>query len=56
MAKIFVNSQNKVVARGEITELFIDLILNDGSRYYSTQSDNYTTLNLIRSLDIVKVK
>ena len=55
MAQTFVNADNKVVARGTISLAFVDLILNDGSRFYSSQSDNYTTLNFIRSLDIVKV-
>ena len=53
--KTFINSQGKVIARGDITQSFIDLIFNDGTRYYSTQSDRYSTLNFIKSLDIVKV-
>lgn len=54
MAQTFVNQNNKVVARGTISLAFVDLILNDGSRFYSTQSDDYSTLNFIRSLDIAK--
>ena len=50
----FVNANGKIVARGRITEIAIDLLLNDGTRFYSTKSDNYT-LDFIKKLDIVKV-
>jgi hypothetical protein len=50
----FINAQGNIVARGRITEIAIDLLLNDGTRFYSTKSDNYT-LDFIKKLDIVKV-
>ena len=49
----FVNANGKIVARGRITEIAIDLLLNDGTRFYSTKSDNYT-FDFIKKLDIVK--
>jgi hypothetical protein len=50
----FINSNGNIVARGRITEIAIDLLLNDGTRFYSTKSDNYT-FDFIKNLDIVKV-
>jgi hypothetical protein len=50
----FINAKGNIVARGRITEIAIDLLLNDGTRFYSTKSDNYT-LDFIKQLDIVKV-
>ncbi|CAB4179400.1 hypothetical protein UFOVP1033_110 [uncultured Caudovirales phage] len=50
----FIDANGKIVARGRITEIAIDLLLNDGTRFYSTKSDNYT-LDFIKKLDIVKV-
>lgn len=46
----FVDSNNAVIAKGRITTTFIDLIFNDGTRYYSTFS-----VDLLKSLDIAKV-
>lgn len=51
----FLDKDNKVVARGRITELLIDLYLNDGTRYFSTRSDNYS-LDIIKNLNIAKVE
>lgn len=42
----FVDRNNKVIARGRLTELTTDLLLNNGTRFYSTQSDNYN-INII---------
>jgi hypothetical protein len=50
----FIDKNGNIVARGRITEIAIDLLLNDGTRFYSTKSDNYT-LDFIKKLDIVKV-
>jgi hypothetical protein len=50
----FIDAKGNIVARGRITEIAIDLLLNDGTRFYSTKSDNYT-LDFIKKLDIVKV-
>jgi hypothetical protein len=50
----FIDAKGNIVARGRITEIAIDLLLNDGTRFYSTKSDNYT-FDFIKKLDIVKV-
>jgi hypothetical protein len=50
----FIDAKGNIVARGRITEIAIDLLLNDGTRFYSTKSDNYA-LDFIKKLDIVKV-
>lgn len=50
----FVDANNKVVARGVIKEQLIDLLLNDGTRLFSTRSDGYA-LDALRNLQIVKV-
>lgn len=50
----FIDAKGNIVARGRITEIAIDLLLNDGTRFYSTKSDNYT-FDFIKSLHIVKV-
>jgi hypothetical protein len=42
----FVDRNNKVIARGRLTELTTDLLLNNGTRFYSTQSDNYN-INIV---------
>lgn len=55
MAQTFINAQGEIVATGTITQAFVDLLLKDGTRFYSTQSDNYSTLNFIRSLKIARV-
>jgi hypothetical protein len=53
--KTFLDSNNNIVARGTIDEQRIDLIFNDGTRYFATKSDNYN-LDILRNLQIVKVK
>lgn len=50
----FVNSKNEIVARGTIKEQLIDLVFSDGTRFFSTKSDNYT-LDVLKNLDIAKV-
>jgi len=50
----FVDTKNNVVARGVIKEQLIDLIFADGTRFFSTKSDNYT-LDVLRNLNIAKV-
>jgi predicted Fe-Mo cluster-binding NifX family protein len=50
----FVDSNNNVIARGRITEIAIDLLFNDGTRFYSTRSDNYA-LTVLKNLNIAKV-
>ena len=51
--KTFVDKNGKVIAKGVITELLIDLVLNDGSRFYSTRSDNYS-IDALKQLKIEK--
>lgn len=55
MAQTFINAQGEIVATGTISQLFVDLLLKDGTRFYSTQSDDYSTFNFIRSLEIVRI-
>jgi hypothetical protein len=53
--KTYLDANNNVVARGTIDEQRIDLIFNDGTRYFATKSDNYD-INFLRNLQIAKVK
>jgi hypothetical protein len=53
-AQTFLNSHGTVVATGTIKEQFIDLVFSDGTRFFSTKSDNYT-LDVLRNLDIAKI-
>lgn len=50
----FIDSKNNIVARGTIKEQLIDLVFADGTRFFSTKSDNYT-LDVLKNLDIAKV-
>jgi hypothetical protein len=34
--QVFIDKDGKIIARGRITPSSIDLLLNDGTRYYST--------------------
>lgn len=47
----FVNDQNEIVATGRITPTYIDLILRDGTRYYSTFS-----IDFLKKLEIKGVQ
>jgi hypothetical protein len=47
----FVNDQNEIVATGRIAPSYIDLILADGTRYYSTFS-----IDALKDLDIKVAK
>ena len=51
---IFIDSKNNIVARGTIKEQLIDLVFSDGTRFFSTKSDNYT-LDVLKNLNIAKV-
>jgi len=51
---VFVDSKNNIVARGTIKEQLIDLVFSDGTRFFSTKSDNYS-LDVLKNLDIAKV-
>jgi hypothetical protein len=50
----FVNQDNEVIARGTIKPQLIDLVFNDGTRYFSTKSDGYS-LDFLKNLQIAKV-
>ena len=50
----FVNQENEVIARGTIKPQLIDIVFNDGTRYFSTKSDGYT-LDFLKNLHIAKV-
>lgn len=47
----FVNETGEIIAKGRITSTFIDLIWNDGTRYYSTFS-----VELFENMKIKAVK
>jgi len=47
----YANDKGEIVATGRITPTYIDLILNDGTRYYSTFS-----IDFIKKLNISKVE
>ena len=49
--QVFVNDQNEIVATGRIAPSYIDLLLADGTRYYSTFS-----IDALKDLDIKGVK
>lgn len=51
MKNTFINENGEIVAKGEITLNTIDLIFNDGTRYYSTST---VTLELLKSIGIFK--
>lgn len=50
----FVNQDNDVIARGTIKPQLIDIVFNDGTRYFSTKSDGYS-LDFLKNLKIAKV-
>ena len=54
MKSTFINESGQIVATGTIKPLYIDLRLADGSRFFSTQSDNFT-LSFLRSLEIKNI-
>ena len=50
----FANTKGEIVATGTIKPNLIDLVLSDGTRFFSTRSDNYS-LDVLRNLNISKV-
>jgi hypothetical protein len=50
----YVSQDNQVIARGTIKPQLIDIVFNDGTRYFSTKSDGYT-LDFLKNLQIAKV-
>ena len=49
--QFFANESGEIIAKGRITSTFIDLIWNDGTRYYSTIS-----VELFENMKIKAVK
>jgi len=49
--QVFIDKDGKIIARGRITPSSIDLLLNDGTRYYSTFD-----FNAIKNLKIEGTK
>jgi hypothetical protein len=50
----FANTKGEIVATGTIKPNLIDLVLSDGTRFFSTRSDNYS-LDVLRNLNISKI-
>jgi hypothetical protein len=50
----FANTKGEIVATGIIKPNLIDLVLSDGTRFFSTRSDNYS-LDVLRNLNISKI-
>jgi hypothetical protein len=50
----YINTNGNIVATGTISINLIDLVLSDGTRLFSTRSDNYT-LDVLKDLNISKI-
>ena len=50
----YINTNGNIVATGTISVNLIDLVLSDGTRFFSTRSDNYT-LDVLKDLNISKI-
>jgi hypothetical protein len=50
----YINTNGNIVATGTISINLIDLVLFDGTRFFSTRSDNYT-LDVLKDLNISKI-
>jgi hypothetical protein len=53
-ANTYIDTNGNIVATGTISISFIDLVLSDGTRFFSTRSDNYT-LDVLKNLNISKI-
>jgi hypothetical protein len=53
-ANTYIDTNGNIVATGTISINFIDLVLSDGTRFFSTRSDNYT-LDVLKNLNISKI-
>ena len=53
-ANTYIDTNGNIVATGTISINLIDLVLSDGTRFFSTRSDNYT-LDVLKNLNISKV-
>ena len=50
----FADINGNIVAKGVISTNLVDILLSDGTRFFSTRSDNYT-INALQNLNIAKV-
>jgi hypothetical protein len=53
-AQTYIDTNGNIVATGTISVNLIDLVLSDGTRFFSTRSDNYT-LDVLKNLNISKI-
>jgi len=53
-ANIYIDTNGNIVATGTISINQIDLVLSNGTRFFSTRSDNYT-LDVLKNLNINKI-
>ena len=50
----YIDTNGNIVATGTISINQIDLVLSNGTRFFSTRSDNYT-LDVLKNLNINKI-
>ena len=50
----YIDTNGNIVATGTISVNQIDLVLCNGTRFFSTRSDNYT-LDVLKNLNISKI-
>jgi hypothetical protein len=50
----YIDTNGNIVATGTISIQQIDLVLSNGTRFFSTRSDNYT-LDVLKNLNISKI-
>lgn len=53
-AQTYIDTNGNIVATGTISVNLIDLVLSDGTRFFSTRSDNYT-IDVLKNLNISKI-
>jgi hypothetical protein len=53
-ANTYIDTNGNIVATGTISINQIDLVLSNGTRFFSTRSDNYT-LDVLKNLNISKI-
>jgi hypothetical protein len=53
-ANTYIDTNGTIVATGTISINQIDLVLSNGTRFFSTRSDNYT-LDVLKNLNINKI-
>lgn len=53
-ANTYIDTNGNIVATGTISINQIDLVLSNGTRFFSTRSDNYA-LDVLKNLNISKI-